>query len=183
MTTGPPLTWQQADDGQLRTWADAGTYCENLVLGGHDDWRLPRIDELLTVIDYSRWDPAIDPVFGDPSDFYWSDSIYYPYYPYYAWGVEYFYTAWTNQSDTRYGAWVRCVAGGPFWPFDPSDHLQANIDMVEDTLSVLSEITSHFLQNTRWLRKPYRGFNRVVPIAQFAVLCDVESFELAVRNL
>jgi hypothetical protein len=61
------LVWQQADDGVARTWADAGPYCENLVLGGYGDWRLPRIDELETLVDYSRYDPAIYPVFSDRS--------------------------------------------------------------------------------------------------------------------
>ena len=32
------------------TWDDAGSYCENLEEGGYDDWRLPTIDELRTVI-------------------------------------------------------------------------------------------------------------------------------------
>ena len=50
------LTWQNPqkdaytkDDGGL-TQPDAIRYCEELVLGGYDDWRLPNIDEMRTVL-------------------------------------------------------------------------------------------------------------------------------------
>ena len=49
---------QQADDGTWRNWAEAHTYCDDLVIDGHDDWRLPRIDELEPIINFSTSDPA-----------------------------------------------------------------------------------------------------------------------------
>ena len=55
-TTG--LTWQQEDDNVQRTWVEAIAYCENLTLGSHDNWRLPNINELQSVIDYSQDSPA-----------------------------------------------------------------------------------------------------------------------------
>ena len=70
------LMWQQADDGITRTWSQAKTYCNGLVLGGYDDWGLPRIDQLLTIVDYTRFDPAIHPAFDCRSDDYWSSSTY-----------------------------------------------------------------------------------------------------------
>lgn len=86
------LMWQQADDGQTRDWIDALSYAENLELAGYDDWRLPNVKELQSIVDYSRapdvtGSAAIDPVFGcteivDPAGnpgqypYYWSSTTH-----------------------------------------------------------------------------------------------------------
>jgi len=57
------LTWQQADDGQVRDWQEALDYCENLELAGHADWKTPDVRELASIVDDSRHPVAIDPVF------------------------------------------------------------------------------------------------------------------------
>ena len=41
-------------------WSEALDYCENLSFANHNDWRLPNIQELQSIVDYSRQDPAID---------------------------------------------------------------------------------------------------------------------------
>ena len=105
------LIWQRADDGQRRNWTDAGQYCVDLVLGGYTDWRAPSIDELLTIVDFSRINPSIDPVFSCQSSFYWSGSALAT-VPDRGWDV-YFesgYSSWYYQTD---GYYVRCVRGGP----------------------------------------------------------------------
>ncbi len=43
------LIWQQADDGQRRTWQAAVDYCADLNLGGYGDWRLPTRRELYSI--------------------------------------------------------------------------------------------------------------------------------------
>lgn len=60
------LMWQQADDGKTYEWTDALDYCENLTLGGYDDWRLPDNKELQSIVEYSKTEvPAIDTDFFD----------------------------------------------------------------------------------------------------------------------
>ena len=45
------LEWEVEPGLQAASWAEAGSYCGELVSGGHDDWRLPSIDELRTLVD------------------------------------------------------------------------------------------------------------------------------------
>ena len=54
------LMWQQADSGSGMDWEDALTYAENLTEGGYDDWRLPNIKELQSIVDYTRSPSAAD---------------------------------------------------------------------------------------------------------------------------
>ena len=53
------LMWQQADPGELK-WEEAKLYCENLVLGKYNDWRLPTMEELTTLVDYGKSSPPIN---------------------------------------------------------------------------------------------------------------------------
>jgi hypothetical protein len=73
------LMWSQDDVvGECTTQANAEQACRDLRLGGFDDWRLPTIHELLTLVDYSRCKPAID-VTRFPrckSDWYWTSTPY-----------------------------------------------------------------------------------------------------------
>ncbi|MCP4697683.1 MAG: DUF1566 domain-containing protein [Gammaproteobacteria bacterium] len=72
------LVWQRKDDGIQRSWQNARSYCNNLSLAGHDDWRLPAIDELKRIIDYGQPGPSADiTIFsGVRSSHYWSGSTY-----------------------------------------------------------------------------------------------------------
>jgi hypothetical protein len=70
--------WQQQDDGITRTWDDAKNYCENLTVGGYNDWRLPQKKELESIINYGQSSLAIDTsVFSNTkTDNYWSSTTY-----------------------------------------------------------------------------------------------------------
>jgi hypothetical protein len=76
------LQWQRTppdSDGNgvsdILTWCAALAYCENLSLAGHDDWRLPNVREVQSIVDYGRPpDDPIDPVFGGSRDNYWSST-------------------------------------------------------------------------------------------------------------
>jgi hypothetical protein len=76
--TSTGLVWQQATAPGTYTWEQALTYCENLTLGGHSDWRLPNRNELQSIVDYSRYNPAIDTTFfpGTVASYYWSSTTY-----------------------------------------------------------------------------------------------------------
>ena len=47
------LDWTEDDRGRTLDWNDAAAYCEGLVAGGRDDWRLPSTGELLDLYDTS----------------------------------------------------------------------------------------------------------------------------------
>ncbi len=53
------LMWQQETGSNLK-WGEALDYCENLILAGYDDWRLPNRNELQSLVDYNTCSPAID---------------------------------------------------------------------------------------------------------------------------
>ncbi len=66
------LIWQKSDSKKAMNWKEALAYAEKLKLAGRDDWRLPNVKELQSIVDYSKAPdatdknkraPAIDPVF------------------------------------------------------------------------------------------------------------------------
>jgi len=72
-TTG--LMWTRYDVTTKRVnWADAKKATVAAKVGGYDDWRLPTIQELLSLVDYSRSEPAIDPIFGCQPSWYWTGT-------------------------------------------------------------------------------------------------------------
>jgi hypothetical protein len=50
--------WQKGDSGAVKNWADANTYCNTLPLDG-GGWRLPEIEALATIVDYTHLDFCI----------------------------------------------------------------------------------------------------------------------------
>lgn len=73
------LVWQQADDGIGRDWQTALAYCESLVLADHDDWRLPNIKELQSIVDYNHANPALDTSIFTQTDiegWFWSSTTH-----------------------------------------------------------------------------------------------------------
>jgi hypothetical protein len=73
--TATGLMWQQGQSPAL-TWEAALTYTESLSLAGYDDWRMPTVKELVSIVDFNRWNPAIDTTFfpGTNSLSYWSST-------------------------------------------------------------------------------------------------------------
>ncbi len=73
------LEWQDNSDNNStqKTWQEAIDYCEALTLDTHNDWRLPNINELKTLIDRTKREPAIKEnvlEYIGTNDYYWSSS-------------------------------------------------------------------------------------------------------------
>jgi hypothetical protein len=60
------------------TWDDAIDNCEALDYAGHTDWRLPNIKELMSIVDYEVYSPAINQTYfpNAQSGVYWSGTTY-----------------------------------------------------------------------------------------------------------
>ncbi len=105
------LMWQQGKPDKMK-WENALEYCENLRLGGKNDWRLPTIKELVSIVKEGKLDPAIDTKYfpNTASSWYWSSSTDAS-DPEDAWhmGFLYGYVKHNTKSNTYY---VRCVRGG-----------------------------------------------------------------------
>lgn len=76
------MMWELADSTGKMNWVEARDYCETLTTGAYSDWRLPNRKELQSIIDYGKYDSALDTdVFTTPSgagDSYWSSTSVYP---------------------------------------------------------------------------------------------------------
>ncbi|MBI4603631.1 MAG: DUF1566 domain-containing protein [Planctomycetes bacterium] len=102
----------ERDGGDRVPWCDALAYCEGLSFAGHDDWKLPDVRELQSIVDYGRHGPAIDPVFGAFSLVYWSSTSS-AVGPDVAWHV-YFHLGDVYSGDGKGSPYyVRAVRSGP----------------------------------------------------------------------
>ena len=107
-TTG--LQWQD-DVNITKDWVAAITYCEELTLGGYDDWRLPNFNELYSIGDRSKSHPAMDSAFQNVvSGNYWSSTSAVV-IEYYAWLVD-FSDGKGRWYGKRYNNYVLCVRDG-----------------------------------------------------------------------
>lgn len=104
------LTWQDnkdVKDNQV-TYKEAYEYCKELKLGGHEDWRVPHINELITLVSYSKYKPAILTGFNFVEDnFYWSSTRFKNNFSK-NWGVD-FRDGTVEPNGRSYDRRVRCV--------------------------------------------------------------------------
>jgi len=99
-------------------WQDALKYCENVSFAGHDDWRLPNVRELQSIVDYGRHKPACDPIFQDDPSLgwgvqYWSSSFCYINWPGRYWCVDFINGGVFHWEDWNPGYYVRAVRNAP----------------------------------------------------------------------
>ena len=109
MVTG--LEWQKATMGPI-TWKAALAAAEALTLAEKSDWRLPDRNELRSLSDYSRYDPAIDPIFAatTQSSFYWSSTTS-SHNTTGVWLVTFSHGGCSNDGYKYQNFYVRCVRG------------------------------------------------------------------------
>jgi hypothetical protein len=118
--TATGLIWQksgptnQSGAAIALTWEEALAYCEKLELNEKDDWRLPNVNELQSIVDYRFYNPSVDVTFfpDTQSEPYWSSTTYAPDNGI-AWDISFFngdvLVNYRSKLETRY---VRAVRGG-----------------------------------------------------------------------
>ena len=74
------LCWQKSAKPEPATnWQDANDYCNNLELGKKDDWRLPEVNELKSLVkEVPPEQVTIDTAFftDTQTDYYWTATEY-----------------------------------------------------------------------------------------------------------
>ena len=124
--TSTGLTWQQGGTGHNGTWEQGLAYCEGLDLGGHTDWRLPTINELRSLTDFSRT-PAINiTYFPDTAALgFWSSTTHASFSD--AARVVDFSTGYETKSHKGGSQNTRAVRGGQYvGPIPATPDIKAN---------------------------------------------------------
>ncbi len=106
------LQWKDDAVGSKMSWTAAINYCEDLNFATYDDWRLPNLKELTSLVDDSRVSPSIDiGVFEYTASYgYWSSTTYAGTASV-AWGV--FFSSGRQYTDDKSRSYyVRCVRAG-----------------------------------------------------------------------
>ena len=107
------LMWQQEDDNAPRTWESAISYCESQSLANYTDWRMPTLKELRSIVEKSKFSPAIDSAFfpNTNSSAYWTSKTAPAVIKTLKWNVDFFGgdDTYTDMSVFNY---IRCVRGG-----------------------------------------------------------------------
>jgi len=104
------LMWQDDDyiSSTKRDLKGAKKYCQELEFSIFDDWRLPTYSELLSIVDYDRYNAAVIPAFKKTfPKRYWSSSVDVS-APDYTWVIDFGQgkTSTTINSRRHY---VRCI--------------------------------------------------------------------------
>ena len=103
------LFWESQNEAWTKTWKQAKAYCEDLNKWWKTNWRLPTKKELIWLVDFSRYSPAINTnYFTVVSNGYWASTTD-AYSIVRAWILDFNNgdTYWYNKTGSYY---VLCVA-------------------------------------------------------------------------
>ncbi len=106
------LMWQQSYYEYVMSEDGAARYCTSLSLGGHSDWRLPTVLDLLTIVDYSGVSPATNATFfpyTETTEPYWAINVYESDESF-SWAVG-FDAGEASNHDSMVELYARCVRG------------------------------------------------------------------------
>ena len=144
--TSTGLTWQQAGSSNYLTWEQALAYCEGLNIAGSADWRLPTIKELRSLVDYSRYRPAINTTyFPNASESWCWSSTTTAFNTNVAWGVN--FDSGNDSSNYRKDSegYARAVRGGQ--P-RPPDHPVISVSPASRAVAKDAGATTFSVSNT-----------------------------------
>lgn len=137
------LMWSQSDAGKDMNWEDALSYAEAMNQTkhlGYDDWRLPNIHELQSIVDYSGNFPAINATYFEWTEadrYFWSSTSAYfnaqkPEYIY-AWYVAFGYAPGPDGEDVHGAGAVRFIGKAEDSPAAEGDYRPLNsVRLVRD---------------------------------------------------
>ena len=69
------LSWEASPPNADYSPVQAKAHCDALSLGGFQDWRIPKIRELLLLVDTGVHTPALPGIFTTPGQTYWSSTL------------------------------------------------------------------------------------------------------------
>lgn len=112
------LQWQQTVSEEKYNFEKAAEYCKKLSYGGHDDWRLPTVQELASIIDDSGVITSIDSDYfpntpvsdGNDFSYFWTSSSYAG-EENYVWIISFDLWFTTYHESINKEHFVRCVRG------------------------------------------------------------------------
>ena len=108
------LMWMKATAEKKMIWMDALAWCENLTLAGYDDWRLPTIKELESIVnDTTSNQLGINTLYfpDTMSSNYWTSTTRVE-DPDYAWHISFSGIIYGYSYKASYEYYVRAVRGG-----------------------------------------------------------------------
>lgn len=144
------LVWEQDILSDAATWSAAKTRCDGLVLAGYDDWRLPSRIEAVSIQDFTRTGPAMNPVFHMPASY--SPNSFVQQWtstrsatdPSLVWASDLYsetVMSGTSTAEDPPGAtleFVRCVRSGPLVDAAPPSRYVVKNGTVHDELTKLT---------------------------------------------